>query len=209
MAALHELVDAAFLTADAGTDFADLAGVGLVAPVGIGQYRTTQHDHVALLVPQCLLCQIGITQLAHSHNGDFHAHVGLDVVFSKVVLCGLRHIQETACGHPCGGMGKPPVVVAAQIHVEHIHTGFHQVLHVLQSLLHGTSVLKALQAGYRVHPVTVGFLQRQRQVNAVHNGVVRAGALTDLFDEVNAEALPVGVLAELAVIEGRAGQLIQ
>lgn len=40
MAALDKLVDAALLAADAGTDVLHLTGVGLVAPVGIGQHRT-------------------------------------------------------------------------------------------------------------------------------------------------------------------------
>ena len=50
MAALDEFVDAALLTADAGPDLRNLARVGLVAPVLVGQQRTAQHG-LLLYVP--------------------------------------------------------------------------------------------------------------------------------------------------------------
>ena len=43
----------------------------------------------------------------------------------------------------------------------------------------------------------------------VHDGVVRPHLFADGLDEIHAEALPVGVLAQPAAVEGRTGQLIQ
>ena len=60
-----------------------------------------------------------------------------------------------------------------------------------------------------VHALAVGLLQRQAQVDTVHDGIIGAHALADGLDQLNAEALPVGVLADLAAVEGGAGQLIQ
>ena len=209
MAALDKLVDAALLAADAGTDVLHLTGVGLVAPVGIGQHRTAQHDHVALAVPQGLLGQVGIAQLAHGHNGDLHAHVGLDAPGGEVFLGHLGHVQEATGGHTGRGMGQPPVVIAAQVHIEHIDAGLHQVLHIVQGIGDGAAVLEALQALDGVHAVAVGLVQGQGQVDAVHNGIIGAHLPADGLDHVHAEALPVGILADLAVVEGGGGQLIQ
>ena len=209
MAALHELVDAGLLTADAGTDLLHLTGVGLVAPVGIGQHGTAQHDHVCLAVTQRLLGDVGIAQFTDGHDRHFHAHVGLDAAGGKILLGHLADVQEAACGHACGRMRQPPVIIAAQVNVEHIDAGFHQILHVVQGIGDGAAVLEVLQGLDGVHALAVGLLQRQAQVDTVHDGIIGAYALADGLDQLNAEALPVGVLADLAAVEGGAGQLIQ
>ena len=209
MAAFHELVDAGLLTADAGADLLHLTGVGLVAPVGIGQHGTTQHNHIGLAVTQRLLGDVGIAQLADGHDRHFHAHVGLDAAGGEILLGHLADIQEAAGGHTCGRMRQPPVIIAAQIHVEHIDTGLHQILHVVQGIGDGAAVLEVLQGLDGVHALTVGLLQRQTQVDTIHNGIIGADALADGLDQLNAEALPIGVLADLAAVESGAGQLIQ
>ena len=159
--ALDEFVDAALLTADARTDFIYFTGICLVAPLWVCKQRTTQHYHVAHTVTQSLLCHIGIAQLAYGDNGYGYAEIGLDVLFRKMSLRCLGKLQETACGHPCGGMRKPPVVVAAHIHVKNINAGLDKVFHVLKSLGNGTSALELLEGVDLIHPVSVGFFQSQ------------------------------------------------
>ncbi len=106
-------------------------------------------------------------------------------------------------------MGEPPVVIAAQVNVENIHAGFDKVFHVFQGLADGSALREVFQALYGVHPFTVGLVQRAGQINAVHDGEVTAGTPAQLFDDFNAEALPVRVLAQLAAVEGGVGHLIQ
>ena len=209
MSALHELVDAGLLTADAGTDVLHLAGIGFLTPVGIGQHGPSQHDHVALAVPQRLFRDIGIAQLAHGHDGHLHPGVGLDAAGGEILLGHLGHIQEAAGGHASRRMGQPPVIVAAQIHVEDVHADPHQILHVVQGIGDGTAVPEVFQALDGVHALAVRLRQRKAQVDAVHDGVIRPYLFADGLDKLHAEALPVGVLAQLAAVEGGAGQLIQ
>ena len=75
VAAFHEFIDAAFLTADAGADFVDPARIGLAAPVGIRQQGTAQHDHIAHIIPQSPFCHIGIAELTHGNNRNLNADI--------------------------------------------------------------------------------------------------------------------------------------
>ena len=43
MAAVHEFIDAALLTADAGSNFFHMAGISFAGPVRVGQKRAAQH----------------------------------------------------------------------------------------------------------------------------------------------------------------------
>ena len=127
----------------------------------------------------------------------------------EVLLHDAGHGQEAARRHTGRRMGQPPVVVAADIHVEEVHARLHQILHVVQGLGHAAAVLELLQGGHLVHPVAVGLVEGQGQVDAVHDGVVGTNTAADLLHHVQTEALPVGVLAQLAAVEGPVGHLLQ
>ena len=71
------------------------------------------------------------------------------------------------------------------------------------------SALEALEALDRLHALAVGLVQREAQVDAVHDGEVGADLLADLLDQLDAEALPVGVFARLAAVERGGGQLVE
>ena len=209
MAALDELVDAALLTADARADVLDLAGIGLVAPVGISQHGTAEHDHVALAVAQRLFGEVGIAELADGDDGDLHADVGLHAARGKVFLGDLGDIEEAAGGHTGGRVRQPPVIVAAEVNVEHIDARLDEILHVIQRIGNGTAVLEVLEALDLLHALAVGLVQGEGEVDTVHDGEVGANALADLLDKVDAEALPVGILAGLAAVERGGGQLVE
>ena len=99
VAALDKLIDTALLTADAGRNLRNAACARLVWPLRIRQQRAGKHDHIALSVAQCLLRQIGITQLTYGDHGNFHTRIGKNLVFAEVVFCELRDVQKAAGRH--------------------------------------------------------------------------------------------------------------
>ena len=208
MPALDELVEAALLAADAGADVGHAARVCLVGPLGVGQKWAAQHDHVAVTLAQGALGDVGIAQLAHGHHRHGQARVGADAVRLEALAHGACHGHEAARGHARGWVGHPPVVVAAKVDVEHVHARCHEVLHVREGLLDGPSAAHAAQVGRAHDLLAIGLLQREREVDAVHDGVVGPHAAADLGDDVQAKAAPVGISAQLAVVEGGVGQLL-
>ncbi len=106
-------------------------------------------------------------------------------------------------------MRQPPVVIAAKVHVKHIDARLDEVFHIVQRIGNGAAVLEVPEALDLLHALAVGLVQGKREVDAVHDGEVGSHALADLLDEVDAEALPVGVLAGLAAVEGGGGHLVE
>jgi len=106
-------------------------------------------------------------------------------------------------------MRQPPVVIAAEVHVEQIDAGLDEVLHIIEGVRDRAAVLEVFKRLDGLHAVAVGLVEREAEVDAVHDGIAGAGAAADLGDEVDAEALPVGVLAHLAAVEGRARELVE
>ena len=88
----------------------------------------------------------------------FRKDVNPDAPGGEVFLGHLGHVQEATGGHTGRGMGQPPVVIAAQVHIEHIDAGLHQVLHIVQGIGDGAAVLEALQALDGIHAVAVGLV---------------------------------------------------
>ena len=204
--ALDEFVQASFLAADAGNNIFHPARIGFPGPLGVRQEGTAQHDHVALLIPQGLFGQIGVTQFTHRHHRHLFPGVGLDAGGGKVFFHQMSHIEKTAGSHGPRGMGQPPVVVTAQIHIEHIDPRPDQRLHIFQGLSHGALVPEFLQALDGGHFFAVGFVQHQRQVDPVHDRVGFAGSSSDLLDHIGAKSFPVRVGPQLPPVERRIGR---
>ena len=209
MAALHELVDAGFLIADAGHYLGHPAAERLCRPLRVGQQRPGQHDHVARRVAQRLLAQVGIAELAHRHNRDLQARVRLHAAPFEELAGRSRYLQEAARRHERRRMREPPVVVTAQIDVESVHAGRDQIGHELQGHPDRALAAEPSQRPDRPQAIAVGLLQSGGELDPVHDRVVRPGARADLPHHVQAEPLPAGVAAELAPVESRIGELVE
>ena len=209
VAALHELVHAALLAADTWPNLVDAARIGLVGPLGIGQQGPSQHHHVAGALAQGALGHVGVAQLADRDDGHGKPGVGLDAVPGKAPLHGLGHGHEAARRHARGRVGHPPVVVAAQIDVEEVHAGRHELLHVAERLLDRAPAAHTAQVGAVEHLLAIGLLQGEGEVDAVHDREVGPHAAADLAHRVQAKAAPVGVAAQPAVVEGGVGHLLE
>lgn len=209
MPAGGDLVEAPFLVADAGDDVTELSRVGFPGPVRVRQERPRQHHHVALVFPQGPLCQVRIAELTHRHDGNRNVQVGNDPVGVEVFLHDAGHFKVYARGHGVGGMEKPPVVIAPEIDVEYIDAGLNKVLHVVEGHIHGALVPELFKELLAVHSVAVGLLQRQGEVDAVHDRIAVPGAAPHLLDEVYAEGLPVPVPAQASPVEGRVRHLLE
>ncbi|MPM91645.1 hypothetical protein SDC9_138776 [bioreactor metagenome] len=139
---VHKLVDAAFLAADAGTDFTNLARICLVRPFRIGQQRATEHDQVAHFIAQRLLRKVGVAKFADGDDGHGEARVADDLERLEAFLDQPTHVEEAASRHSGRGMREPPVIIAAEVNVKQVHTGLDQIDHVVERLFHGASVFK-------------------------------------------------------------------
>ena len=105
-------------------------------------------------------------------------------------------------------MREPPVVVAAEIHVEHIDARLDKIFHIVERFINGAAVFEAFKRGNGVHALAVGLFESAAQIDAVHDREPWAGAFAHFLDDVDAEELPVGIFAELAVVERGVGELI-
>ena len=106
-------------------------------------------------------------------------------------------------------MRHPPVVVATHIDVEYIDTGLDQFMHVLQRHVECSAAAEFLQEGLVHDFLGIGFLQGQRQIDSVHDRVVRPDAFANLLDDFHTEAHPVAIASELAAIERGVGDLFE
>ena len=104
-------------------------------------------------------------------------------------------------------MGQPPVVIAAEVHVEQIDARLDQIFHVFECVRDGAAVFEFLQVR-RIHTVSIGLVEREGEVDTVHDRVVRADAAANFLDHIDAKGLPVAVAPQPAAVEGRIRQLL-
>ena len=130
------------------------------------------------------------------------------MILVEVILDGFGDVQETARRHGSGRVREPPVVVAAQIHVKQIHPRRHEIFHIVERHLDRPAVLVFFKVGH-IHRVAIGFIQRQRQIDAVHDWIGVPDPAADLPHHIEAERLPIRKMAHFPPIEGGIGQLFE
>ena len=162
VAALHELVEAALLAAYARADVRDAPGEGLVGPLRVCEQRSAEHDHVAAALAQRALGHVWVAELANGHDGDGKAGVGAHAVCRKALAHGSRHRHEAARRHARGRVWHPPVVITAQVNVEDVHAGRHELLHIGERLLDGAPSSHASEVGGAERLLVVGLLEGKR-----------------------------------------------
>jgi len=106
-------------------------------------------------------------------------------------------------------MRQPPVVITAEIDIEHINSRPNERRHVIKRLLGRSFVFKFAQGFNRVHSCAVSLVKRQGKINTVHDGIRFADASAYFFDYLNSESLPVGKSAERSSVESCIGHLLQ
>jgi len=147
------------LAADAGSDVVDVSPVGFVRPFFVGQQRAAEHHHVGGAVPQHLFGGVGVVQFSDFHNGDGHPRVGEYAVAGEGLFNVAGDGGEAGGWHGVRHVGEPPVVVAAQVHVEHVDAGFHH---------RDIKISKLSRERLRIREIC--FSQAQDRVDIAHEG---------------------------------------
>ena len=209
MSAFDELVDARLLTSDTGSDLLNLTGIRFSRPHRIGEQRTPEHDHVAHLISDRLLRKVGVTELAHGDDGNGKPFVRYDAILGEVILDELGNFQENTGLHRCRRMWEPPVVVASEIDIEHVDAGLNEILHIVKRLFNRSLIAEFLERLYCLHTFAVRRVERQRQVDPVHDGVIRSRPFAYLSHDIESECLPIGVSTPFSAIERRVAHLFQ
>ena len=105
-------------------------------------------------------------------------------------------------------MGKPPVVVAAEVNVKHINACFNKVFHIFKGHFYCAALAEFFKRRNLVHSLAVCFVKSKREVYTIHNGEVFIRALADFLNHIYTEILPVCKVTETAAVKCRVGHLL-
>ena len=209
MPSQNKLINAAFLTADTRPDLLHIAGKRLVAPVRICKQWSGKHHHVAVTIPNRFFCDIRIPQFSDCNNRNVHSSIRFDTISAEEFFCDLGHIKETSRRHSLRWMRQPPVVIAAQIHIKQIHSCTDQFRHIMQGILDRSSIFKPLQTADFIHPILIGLIQCQRQVDPVHDREGISRSLSNLTDDIQPKHFIIFIMSHLSSVECRICHLFQ
>ena len=209
MPSQNKLINAAFLTADTRPDLLHIAGKRLVAPVRICKQWSGKHHHVAVTIPDCFLCNIRISQFSDCNNRHICSGIGFNIISAEKFLRDSGHIKEAASRHSLRRMRQPPVIIAAQIHIKQIHSCTDQLCHIMQSILDRSSIFKPLQTADFIHPILIGLIQCQRQVDPVHDREGISRSLSNLTDDIQPKHFIIFITSHLSSVECRICHLFQ
>ena len=209
MTTQDKLVNAAFLTADTRSDFFYISCKCLAAPIRICEQRSCKHHHIAVSIPDCFLCNIRIPQFSDCNNRHIYSGIGFDIISAEKFLRDSGHIKEAASRHSLRRMRQPPVVIAAQIHIKQIHSCTDQLCHIMQSILDRSSIFKPLQTADFIHPILIGLIQCQRQVDPVHDREGISRSLSNLTDDIQPKHFIIFITSHLSSVECRICHLFQ